>query len=245
MNAYSHLSSVYDTLMADIPYDQWIRYIIETLEANGINPGASVLDAGCGTGRIAIGLNCAGYRVTGLDISEEMLQMAEENARRAGVQIPFICQPVTEVMLHQKVDAVTAVCDVINYIADTDLDAFFQSVSRQMNSGGMLIFDISSPAKLKKTIGDNIFFEDRDDVTYIWTNELDENHVNMDIIMFISDGERYIRKDEQHTQYIHELPQIRQLLIKNGFKDIKMVDDYHNKEIEEHTQRITIIAFKE
>ena len=245
MNAYSHLSSVYDTLMADIPYDQWIQYIIETLESNGINPGASVLDAGCGTGRIAIGLSRAGYRVTGLDISEEMLRMAEENARRSGAQIPFICQPITEVKLHQEVDVVTAVCDVVNYIADTELEAFFQSVSDQLNSGGMLIFDMSSPEKLKKTIGDNIFFEDMDDVTYIWTNELIENRIDMDIIMFISDAGRYIRKDEQHTQYIHEMLLIRQMLIKNSFRDIKMVDEYHNKEIEEHTQRITIIAFKE
>ena len=245
MDAYSHLSSLYDTLMADIPYDQWIKYITEALASNGISQGAAVLDVGCGTGKVSIGLSKAGYKVTGLDVSEEMLRLAEENSRRAGLNIPFICQPIAEAEIHQKVDAVTAVCDVVNYLAGSELDAFFQSAGRLIKYGGMLIFDISSPYKLRQIIGDNIFFEDRDDVTYIWTNVLESDAVAMEIIMFIGDGERYMRQEETHTQHVYEPDVLVKKLAECGFKRIRLTDGYQNKQLEEHTERITITAFKE
>lgn len=57
------------------------------LEELSMQPGGSVLDVGCGTGRHAIELARRGYRVTGLDLSTGMLAWAAEAARRAGVSV--------------------------------------------------------------------------------------------------------------------------------------------------------------
>ncbi len=48
-----------------------------------------VLDAGCGTGHQAVAMAQAGYRMTGLDASEEMLRVASARAAEAGVHVAW------------------------------------------------------------------------------------------------------------------------------------------------------------
>jgi SAM-dependent methyltransferase len=48
-----------------------------------------VLDAGCGTGQQAVAMAQAGYRMTGLDPSEDMLKLASNRAADAGVHVAW------------------------------------------------------------------------------------------------------------------------------------------------------------
>lgn len=51
--------------------------------------GAFALDVGCGAGREAIFLARQGFRVTGVDLSEEALRIAQERAEKAGVRVEW------------------------------------------------------------------------------------------------------------------------------------------------------------
>jgi SAM-dependent methyltransferase len=55
----------------------------------GIRPGARVLDVGCGTGVVGITAARLGARVTGLDLTPELLEAARENARTAAVAVDW------------------------------------------------------------------------------------------------------------------------------------------------------------
>src|SRR6478752_1519362 len=57
-----------------------------TFCAGLIPPGSRVLDAGCGTGRVAMRLAELGYDCTGVDLDEHMLQVAKER----GPQLPWV-----------------------------------------------------------------------------------------------------------------------------------------------------------
>jgi SAM-dependent methyltransferase len=50
----------------------------------GLFPGAHLLDAGCGSGQFALALAARGAKVTGIDLSPEMIRLARENARQMG-----------------------------------------------------------------------------------------------------------------------------------------------------------------
>ena len=55
----------------------------------GIQPGQRVLDVACGTGVVAVTAARLGARVTGLDLTPELLERARENAGVAGVEVDW------------------------------------------------------------------------------------------------------------------------------------------------------------
>jgi 2-polyprenyl-3-methyl-5-hydroxy-6-metoxy-1,4-benzoquinol methylase len=244
LKSYEYLSKVYDELMTDVSYPDWAKYLSILLKENGVLKKSTLLEVGCGTGSISIELKKMGFDLIGLDISEEMLRKAEEKAREAGVIIPFICQDVSEVELHKKVDAVLAVCDVINYIHIDDLSIFFKGIYNALKPNGVLLFDISSLYKLKSILGNNTFFEDSEEMTFIWTNQISDENVIMDITLFIKEGELFRRFDEKHVQFIHSVKMIEKILNKSGFKTTMIYDCFSKNEVNEKSERIQFVAIR-
>jgi SAM-dependent methyltransferase len=85
-----------------------VTFLIEVL---GLQAGASVLDVGCGTGRHDIELARRGYRVTGIDLSEGMLDQARKDAQTAGVQVQWRQDNATSFMVPEPFDAVICLCE--------------------------------------------------------------------------------------------------------------------------------------
>ena len=75
--SYSAFAYVYDELMDNVPYDAWAEYLIGLLKENGV-PEGLVCELGCGTGQMTRRLAEAGYDMIGIDLSEEMLDVARE-----------------------------------------------------------------------------------------------------------------------------------------------------------------------
>jgi 2-polyprenyl-3-methyl-5-hydroxy-6-metoxy-1,4-benzoquinol methylase len=74
-------------------------------------PGDTILDVGCGTGRHSIELAKRGFKVTGLDLSEGMLQVARKHAQEAGVEVEWIQADATDFKLEKKYDAALCLCE--------------------------------------------------------------------------------------------------------------------------------------
>lgn len=85
-----------------------VDFIIETL---GLSPGMSILDVGCGTGRHAIELARRGLKVTGIDISCGMLDVARQHAEEAGVQVEWMEADAKNFTLPAKFDAAICLCE--------------------------------------------------------------------------------------------------------------------------------------
>ncbi len=87
---------------------QEVDFLLEEL---ALKPGAAILDVGCGTGRHSVELAKRGYKVTGIDLSAEMLKEAREKAEAAGVNINWIRANATDFKLPGKFDAVICLCE--------------------------------------------------------------------------------------------------------------------------------------
>jgi SAM-dependent methyltransferase len=73
-----------------VPVQMWTTTAAARLVAHArIGSGARVLDVGCGTGVVAVTAARAGARVTGLDLTPQLLDAARDNARLAGVEIDW------------------------------------------------------------------------------------------------------------------------------------------------------------
>ena len=215
-NCYSALGRWFEYLNKDCDYEQWSQYLIKLLK--GQNAGASGLDIGCGNGYFTRALTRAGYAVTGIDISSQMLDTAQALALREGIRAEFLLGDITKLRVNTKKDFCIAINDCINYIPKNKLKSAITHVKGCLKRGGVFIFDISSAEKLKRTIGNNLFCEDGEDISYMWFNTLSDDSVTMDLTFFErqTDG-RYIRYDERHIQYIYEEDDVLSALKEAGF----------------------------
>ena len=79
MNAYHDLAASYDRLTNDVDYKAIVAFYHKILDKEGLHPRSAV-DLACGTGSVALLLAQMGYRVIGVDMSEEMLTVAQHNS---------------------------------------------------------------------------------------------------------------------------------------------------------------------
>ena len=242
---YTRFAEVYDALMDDFDYEGWASYYLQLAERAGVKP-KTLLECACGTGSVAIALAKMGYRVTGSDLSEQMLAEAQVKARKAGVSVPFVKQDMRELALHKPVDAVISVCDGVNYLlTDRDLMAFLGSAKQTLRPGGVLMFDVSTEHKLKAQAAQGLFFEDRDDLSYFWHNSREEStgYITMDLSFFMlrPDG-LYTRFDEQQTQKAYTEHALASALKSAGFSDVYIYGDRNFDAPKEGEARIHITA---
>lgn len=114
-----------------------------------------------------------------------------------------------------------------------------------LKEDGLFIFDINSYYKLNNILGNNLFSYDDDEITYIWRNSTENNITNMDITFFIREDENnYIRFDEEHKERAYKEEEIEEIILNNGFKILRTLDNYENKKIQEKTERIVYILTK-
>jgi SAM-dependent methyltransferase len=99
------------------------------IEVMSLEPGASVLDVGCGTGRHSIELARRGYNVTGVDISEGMLSEAARRAEEAAVDVEWIRQDAARLKLDRTYDACICLCEGAFGLLNSGEDATVRDIS--------------------------------------------------------------------------------------------------------------------
>lgn len=245
MNQYGAFAHSYDQMMHDVDYAAWAAYLDSFLKEN---QAKTVVDCACGTGLITIALAKAGYTMTGIDISEDMLMEARMNALKNSLRfLPFACQNMTALEVHRPVDAVISTCDGINYLTDAeDADRFFQHARTALKPGGLLLFDLSSSYKLEKILGSETFTEITDDYAYIWSNSFNPaaNLCEMDLTFFVREGEIWHRFTEQHLQRAYREIELKQLLEVNGFEVLGVYDAFSRNPVKTDSERIQFVARK-
>ncbi|UFJ60081.1 class I SAM-dependent DNA methyltransferase [Brevibacillus sedimenti] len=241
--AYAHLASVYDKLMADSPYDQWLDWLERVWEKR--EKPRQVIDLGCGTGSIAIPLAKRGYRVTGVDLSEEMLAVAYDKMRREQVQITWVEQDMRELDL-PAADAVISLCDSLSYLTEEeDVKLTFERVYQHLNPGGTFLFDVHSPYKMLHVFGNQTFTLVDDEVSYIWQCFCDPIRLEVEhqLTFFLRQPDGlYQRVEEEHWQRAYQPVQLLRWLADAGFVDVEITADFTGLPPHETSERLFFAA---
>lgn len=102
----------------------------------------SLLDLGCGTGGHARLLASRGYRVTAVDQSPEMLEIAKTKAASSAVSVQWVCADIGAMDLGETFDAALLMFAVIGYFTtDDDVIRAFANIRRHLREGALLCFD--------------------------------------------------------------------------------------------------------
>ena len=245
MDAYKELAISYDRLTNDVDYAAVVGFYDTILEREGIKPRSAV-DLACGTGSVAALLAKRRIPVTGVDMSEDMLTVAVQKTQDMEDPPRFICQKLQELHLLRGVDLAVCALDSIDYITDpADCQEAIRRVYKALNPGGIFIFDVNTPEKLRAMDG-QVFLDEDEDVYCVWRGEFDEetNICSYGMDLFQRRGDLWERSFEEHREYAYSASQLKEYLKKAGFTGIRIYGDRRMEEPSPEDQRIYIKARK-
>jgi SAM-dependent methyltransferase len=111
---------------------------IEQVFKNSAIQIKEILDLGCGTGLHDKELSNRGYNITGMDLSKEMIDIAQTNNKN----IEFIVGDMTNFNLNKKFDSIICMFSSIGYLTENNqIEDFFSCVKNHLNEKGTLIID--------------------------------------------------------------------------------------------------------
>lgn len=226
MNAYHDLAYSYDRLTNDVDYGAVVEFYYEILNNEGLRPRTAV-DLACGTGSVSMLLAERGLQVTGVDMAEDMLTVASEKAQEMENPPMFVCQKLQELRLPRGVDLAVCALDSLDYILDpNDCEEAIKRVYKALNPGGIFIFDVNTPEKLRAMDG-QVFLDEDDDVYCVWRGEFDEetNICSYGMDLFQRSGNVWHRSFEEHKEYAYSIEQLTGFLRSAGFTDICVYGD--------------------
>lgn len=260
MEVYTDFAGVYDTFMDDTPYQEWADFLAQLIEKYGISKPVRdreqgildsernlVLDLGCGTGTLTELLYQKGYDMIGVDLSQEMLNIALEKKEKSGSEILYLCQDMRELDLFSTVGTVISVCDSVNYLLENDeVEETFGLVNNYLYPGGIFLFDFNTVYKYEQVIGDTTIAENRDDCSFIWENYYhEEDRVNeYDLTIFVKEKkeELFRRFTETHFQRGYTLEEMKGFVERAGMEFVLALDADTHKAPIETSERIYVIA---
>lgn len=244
MKAYFSLSGHYDALTEDVPYSEFADFYEAIFQEYGLKP-KSIIDLACGTGSMSYELASRGYDMIAVDQSPDMLSVAMEKLGEFSPMPLLICQPLEELDLYGTSDAAVCTLDGMNYLDPEQLRRAFHRIRFFLEPGGLLIFDINSPHKLRSLDG-QIFLDETEDCFCVWRAELDKGlnacFYGMDI--FERCGKGWQRSKEEHLEYIHEVDFLKQILTENNYCDIRVFGDRKLSDPAEDELRLFLSARK-
>ncbi len=245
--AYEKLALIYDRLMAEAPYDEWVDFLEKYLEHNGRN-AHKILDVACGTGAATIKLLQKGYDVTGIDLSQSMLAVAGQRAQEKGFSVALYEQDMRFLELDQTYDAITVFCDSLNYLPDLEAaKQTFTASAKHLKTGGILAFDVHSIKKIDEGFANQSFSYQDEEIAYIWDSFPGEKpHSAEHEITFFKELETglYERFEEVHFQRTYPITDYFNALQEAGFGIVNVYHDFIFEEPDENAERIFFFAVK-
>ncbi len=242
MEAYGGFAQVYDMFMDNVDYHQWCSYAITLLHQYGMQDG-TLVEIGCGTGTGTMLFTKAGYDMIGIDISQEMLEIAE--SKKETEDIVYVLQDATELELPFPVPAMVSIGDSMNYITDYgDFMQVLKKVRQFLEPDGIFVFDLKT-RKYFSDIGETTIAEDREECSFIWENYFDEetniNEYYLSVFVRGEDG-RYDKYEEEHFQRGYTLDEVKKAVEAAGLKMERIYEAFSEREGSEENDRVYVVV---
>lgn len=157
MNVFKDYAKFYNSIYEDKNYQQECEFVNRIFETYSENQISSILDIGCGTGSHDL-IFADKYAMTGVDLSEAMLEIARKRASDQKKNIMFIQQDIRYLNIPRKFDAAVAMFAVMGYqVKNKDFENALKSIHSHLNVGGIFVFDVwFGPAVLIQKPADRV-----------------------------------------------------------------------------------------
>lgn len=227
---------------------EFFRFIFDTCAEI---PVTKILDAGCGTGRHSIPLIQAGYYVTSLDKSQNMLNMFKKKLESANLKADTVKKDMKKLNFTEEFQAIICMNSAFMYqLTDEDILQTLKSFCKALELGGVAIIDIMNFLSLIGRYKENIVGRHiKDDITMdVAVNHSIEdipavwNHYEFGII---DDNGKISTYRELHRLRMANYNEMRRFLFEAGFSKVKCFGDFTaRKEVKSNSNRLIFAAIK-
>ena len=208
-----------------------------------ISEGGRVLDLCCGSGRLAGWLVAKGFRVTGLDGSDEMLQLARERVPGA----IFLSADARDFRVDEPFDAVISTFDSVNHLATIDeVRVVFGNVAAALVPGGYFFFDVNTVEGFEEA-GDESYLSIQDNKV-CFVRSLYDSAANVGVshvVIFRREGELYRRVETKIREYFHPIRELSDALEEAGFETPRTLDAWEDLAMPRAAGRLFLLARKQ
>lgn len=246
--SYTDFAKYYDILTDNVDYNNIAYYYCEILHKYGGKKG-KLLDLGCGTGNLTTRMEMLGFSdITGCDFSQGMLDAASKKSDT----VKWLKADMRKLSFDGCFDYVIATLDSINHLESKQaVRETFNGIHKSLKKGGIFAADLNTPYKHQYILADNAYtFDYEDEGLYcVWENERVEgdpfNRIDMSLEFFErQDNELYKRSSDTLFEIALSPGEIIQMLTKSGFKVLECSEYLTGGELEETSDKFTVIAQK-
>ncbi len=233
MKPYEILAKFYKKCWGkeSIKYGDLIYNVINNYNLN-IN---SVLDVGCGTGILASKLYNENFEVSGIDISEDMINVAKETT----TGIEFAVADMVNFTLNKKFQLITCAFDALNYlVTDSDMKKTLKNVFLHLEDNGIFIFDINTLVLYEERhfgIIDRKF----DNIEFKQILEYDKASKIGKTVFDFGDNQC-----ETHIQKAYTVEEMDAFLLNSGFEIMNRYKDFRLSPIDDKAYKIFYVVKK-
>ena len=242
---YDILALHYDDLQINGDISAWGPYVYGLISDYCSIKDPSVTDLGCGTGAVTNYLASKGMKVTGVDLSPDMLALASAGDESGTVS--WICADITSYE-GPSCGCFISTMDTVGHITDPDdLYGIFKTAAESLEEGGVFILDTTTKNHFEKSLGENVFYEDYDDFTLLWVNHYDkENKINhAELTLFeLSEDDLYERYDGELTARFYSPEEIEEMAQKAGLKKLAVFGELNREAPSDKDERIFFVFGK-
>jgi ubiquinone/menaquinone biosynthesis C-methylase UbiE len=244
-DSYSGLATVYDVLTANVNYAEVADFLHGIIKTHG-NGGEILVDLCCGTGTFSELMAQKGYDVIGVDISEEMLNIALDKKFDTGLPVQYLKQDVTELDLYGTCDIFLCMLDALNHLLDiSQVEKVFERVSLFSNPNALFIFDVNTIHKHKNVLHNKCFFHDSDEIFVAWESVCTDVTVVHSFNIFVQERDTcYSRYTTTITEKAYEIDWLVVLLKQYGFTLLGTFDGFSDIEANSLSERVLFVAQK-
>lgn len=231
MEVFQDYAYYYNLFYGDKNYAKEAKEIHELLSRYSEKDIVTLLNLGCGTGKHDSELDKLGYKIHGIDFSQEMINIANENSK-SNNRITFEVANVQKFRADRKFDGVISLFHVMSYQnSNKEIIESFQTAYESLEKGGIFLFDVWNGAGVlseKPSLRVKKLEDEKNSITRIANPIMHANRNIVDVnyevyITNKSSGVTRIIEETHHMRYFF-VPEIEMLLKMVGFELITCLD---------------------
>jgi len=214
----------------------------QIVKLTGIRKGTKVLDLCCGIGRHSLELARRGFKVVGVDLTQEYLSKAQRAARAECLNIQFVCDDMRRFCQLEYFDAAINMYTAFGYFeSPADDRRVISNIYYSLRKGGTLIMETMSKEILARIYQPRLWREENG-IVCLQEHKVSQNWSWIDNKWLLLNGRK--RQEVRFGHRLYSAAELTTLLKDCGFSSVKIYGDFTGVDYDHNAKRLIAVAKK-